>query len=521
MREGTLRATLLMGDEDLVVVGESYRQDNLWRVVGRQWSKAHVREDVHAMLLAEDGNPYDPNAVSVWIDGLMVGYLPKDQARRLRPGLLAAQERNGTPIALQGVVAGGGMRRDGPGQLGVFLRYDPEDFGLTASSQRGGRTASAPADVPAAKVSLLGGEDDLEVVGELAYQSALWRLCGGTVGDRVRCDIVAVLVPEPANPYDPNAIAVQVEGYVVGYLPRAVAQEYVPGLRQLMASRGGFVALRGVIVGGGYYDDGPGRLGVWLEHDPADFDVHLASSSRSGPPGHSSADGVMRTGFSEAWLTDAEDDSYDLSWFKDLPEADRPAIAKLRELLATDPDPIDRHFQFAELEARLYRSRDLYESALDEYDETCARHDAEMETICAAFMAKWGKIPLLDTYRQMAIRQQKRKDWQACKWWAERGLALYGQRAAREEAVEDLIKRRNRAVEKLGAAAAQVRQVRPESKHKAVVARTPSPGRAEAPGPDAELEVLVCQKCRSPFERIRVRGRKPTLCPRCRTTANP
>jgi hypothetical protein len=138
-----------------------------------------------------------------------------------------------------------------------------------------------------------------------------------------------------------------------------------------------------------------------------------------------------------------------LSWFNDLPEADRPAIAKLRELLAADPDPIDRHFQFAELEARLYRSRDLYDSALVEYDEACARHDAEMEGICAAFMAKWGKIPLLDTYRQMAIRQQKKKDWQACEWWAERGLALYGQRAAREEAVEDLIKRRNRAIAKL------------------------------------------------------------------------
>jgi hypothetical protein len=35
MREGTLQATLLMGDEDLEVVGESYRQDNLWRAVGR------------------------------------------------------------------------------------------------------------------------------------------------------------------------------------------------------------------------------------------------------------------------------------------------------------------------------------------------------------------------------------------------------------------------------------------------------------------------------------------------------
>jgi hypothetical protein len=52
----------------------------------------------------------------------------------------------------------------------------------------------------------------------------------------------------------------------------------------------------------------------------------------------------------------------------------------------------------------------------------------------------------------MAIRRQKKRDWQACKWWAERGLALYGQQAAREEAVEDLIKRRNRAIAKLEAA---------------------------------------------------------------------
>ncbi|HET9899149.1 MAG TPA: hypothetical protein VFQ44_29850 [Streptosporangiaceae bacterium] len=70
-------------------------------------------------------------------------------------------------------------------------------------------------------------------------------------------------------------------------------------------------------------------------------------------------------------------------------------------------------------------------------------------------MAKWGKIPLLDTYRQMAIRQQKKQDWHACKWWAERGVALYGQRAAREDAVEDLIKRRNRAAAKLGSAASR------------------------------------------------------------------
>src|SRR5215831_15050627 len=286
-----------------------------------------------------------------------------------------------------------------------------------------------------------------------------------------------------------------------------------------MSVRGGYVALRGVIVGGGDYDDGPGRLGVWLEHDPADFGVR-STSSRSAPPGYASADGVMRTGFTEAWLTNAEDDSYDLSWFNELPEADRPAIAKLRELLAADQDPIDRHFQFAELEARLYRSRDLYESALGQYDEACVRHDAEMESICEAFMAKWGKIPLLDTYRQMAIRQQKKKDWEACQWWVERGLALYGKRAAREEAVEDLIKRRNRAMTKLKAATTPRRQVQSEGPHRAVVATTRPGGTSGTTSLDAGLEVLICHKCGCHFERMRVRGRKPTLCPACRTGAN-
>jgi hypothetical protein len=57
--------------------------------------------DVCAMLLAEDGNPYNVNAVSVWIDGLMIGYLPRDEARRLRVGLLALQEHRSKPVAVE------------------------------------------------------------------------------------------------------------------------------------------------------------------------------------------------------------------------------------------------------------------------------------------------------------------------------------------------------------------------------------------------------------------------------------
>jgi predicted Zn-ribbon and HTH transcriptional regulator len=276
-----------------------------------------------------------------------------------------------------------------------------------------------------------------------------------------------------------------------------------------MTQHGGHVALHGVIVGGGYYDDGPGRLGVWLDHDPADFGV-----GRGSLPPHR-ASGTMRTGFAEAWLTDVEDDSYDLSWFDELPDADRPAIAMLRLLLETDPDPIDRHFQFAELESRLYRSRDLYTSALDEFDETCRRHDAEMETIRAAFMAKWSKVPLLETYRQMAIRLQKQKDWRGCVRWTERGLELYGNDAAREEAVEDLLKRRNRALAKLEAVAPA--QSSRQTKVVTTLAASPGTPPTAPAGIVADLEILICSRCATAFERVRVRGRKPSLCPDCRS----
>ncbi len=260
---------------------------------------------------------------------------------------------------------------------------------------------------------LYWGEESLEVVGESNYQDALWSICGGVPGgSRVRHAVVTVLVAEPENPFDENAISVRIDSHRVGYLDRQTALSYGDGLQALVSATGQHVALGGVIVGGGVRESGPGLLGVWLDHNPSHFGVR----SRSFAPSQ------LRTGFSEAWLTDVDDDSYDLSWFDELPENDVAAIALLRDLLAVDPDPIDRHFQFAELESRLYRRREADPSALHAYDVACGQHDAEMESICAAFLEKWGKVPLLETYRQMAIRQQKRRDWPAVVWWASRGL---------------------------------------------------------------------------------------------------
>ena len=350
--------------------------------------------------------------------------------------------------------------------------------------------------VPAAASVLLGGRHDLEVVGESHYQDALWRVAGGRTTERVRVETEAMLVREPDNPHDSNAISVQIDGATVGYLCRDDARKYLPGLRDLETRHGARISLRGVVVGGGIRQNGPGMLGLWLSHNPADFNVEEVAA----PPVPALA-GAMRTGLTEALLTDAADDSYDLSWLHRLPNDAAPAIRELRRLLQHDPDPIDRHFMFCELEDRLYRSRDVFASALTEYDDTCARHDAEMDSIRDALLAKFGEVPVLDTYRQMAIRQQKAKDWQRATWWAERGLALYGEQAARPESVDDL---RNRLVAyqtKLTALAKPARKATP---------------RPDTPSPSPTIEVLVCEACGGSFDRVVVRGRKPKNCPGCR-----
>ncbi len=85
MQDG-MEIQLYEGRVDLEVVGEASYQDNLWRLLGgRSAPEDRVRVDVVAVLVAETDNPYDSNAVSLWVSGLKVGYLSRDDARRYRP----------------------------------------------------------------------------------------------------------------------------------------------------------------------------------------------------------------------------------------------------------------------------------------------------------------------------------------------------------------------------------------------------------------------------------------------------
>jgi hypothetical protein len=358
---------------------------------------------------------------------------------------------------------------------------------------------AAAAEAPrlrAASATLYPGDETLEVVGESYRQETLWKIVGGHRPNRVEFDTHAILLPDGQNEHDPNAIEVLINFELVGYLSRSDAAAYRPGLLRLMQnSENGFVALEAVIVGGGPRPDGTGFLGVFLHHDPADF----------GLASHHAHTGELHTGLSHAFATDREDDSYDLSWYEHLSLNDPAAIKQLRKLLESEDEPIDRHYMLAELERRLYRSRGAFASALDEYDVVCDQHDAEMATIRPVLLAKFGAIPVIDAYRQAAIRHQKAKDWLAMRDWVERGIAVYGDQAARPEALEDLHKRLAYAEAKIEAA------TRPKQR----------PARAKRVDAvhGVEIETLTCGACGKTYERVRARGRKPQSCPDCRTRA--
>jgi HIRAN domain len=112
---------------------------------------------------------------------------------------------------------------------------------------------------------MLSGGLEVGVVGESHYQDALTAIGGGKRTESVRIPTQATLVPEPDNPYDPNAVAVYIAGRKVGHLPRPAAQAFAPVGRRL-AGQQQVGACSATITGGWDRGDGDtGHFGVILD----------------------------------------------------------------------------------------------------------------------------------------------------------------------------------------------------------------------------------------------------------------
>ena len=116
----------------LDAVGESHYQDALERICGGHNRDGHYFE-VEAVMRREPANPHDPNAVSVWIEREIVGYLARDQAARVS-GQMAEDGIDEAACEAQ-VVDGWRTNQYDEGHFGVRLavpRWGWIDFGRSA-----------------------------------------------------------------------------------------------------------------------------------------------------------------------------------------------------------------------------------------------------------------------------------------------------------------------------------------------------------------------------------------------------
>jgi hypothetical protein len=92
------------------VVGESYHQDVFDEISGGKCEDGHNLEVIAQLLLIE-GNPHDPNAVGVFLDGRLAAYIPRNTAAQVRADLLRLSP-NERPITCYAKIVGGWVRDD-------------------------------------------------------------------------------------------------------------------------------------------------------------------------------------------------------------------------------------------------------------------------------------------------------------------------------------------------------------------------------------------------------------------------
>lgn len=370
--------------------------------------------------------------------------------------------------------------------MGLFNRSS-EPKALTPTSPYGKRPMWMTDGMAATGYT---GSEPLDVVGESFHQDELWTVAkvldGSRRGQEVRTQVMAMLVAEEGNPYDPNAVAVWIGGYPVGYLPRPIAPDMRAAIIRLQAENGQPVVLIGQVVGGG--PDRP-NLGVFLDYDPADFGLESQSSRvvLPGEVGTGLSELMYRSGDRKAWgIVSAGGDSL-------------RHLGDLRKVIATSDDPIIRHFAYASLEDALYRGREAGPEVLPQYDAACDAHLAVLPQTREALLTALGVVPVVEVFRQASIRWQKVHDYQRSLDWARSGIDFYSDAVERAGEIADLDRRLVRCQGKLD----------PKSK-------ASRPRKDTGSGGESAVEVLTCQTCGNEFQRIVTPGRKPHECPTCR-----
>ena len=122
---------------------------------------------------------------------------------------------------------------------------------------------------------VLEGDELVRVVGTSHYQDALLALAPREADEEVRAETIARLVREPDNPHDPNAIAVQIDGRLVGYFSRDENRRWLDvigdgaiGCEAMIAGKAGTTGL-GVFLRLPTPTEARAQIGLWKRRGEA------------------------------------------------------------------------------------------------------------------------------------------------------------------------------------------------------------------------------------------------------------
>jgi hypothetical protein len=110
---------------------------------------------------------------------------------------------------------------------------------------------------------------ECSVIGESNYQSHLKQIAGDHGKQSACIDVLALLLPEPTNQYDKNAVRVFIQGETVGFIPKEHCITYLRRLTALKLSRTSATTCDAQVMGGFIGKDGKrASYGVVLNIKP-------------------------------------------------------------------------------------------------------------------------------------------------------------------------------------------------------------------------------------------------------------
>lgn len=211
------------------VVGESHYQRTLRAADGGRLAAGEYVQ-VPCLIVPEPLNPYDKNAIAVYIDGQgKVGHSSREDATEYRT-LARRLIEQGAVGSCGGNLIGG---QDETTSIGVCLSIKEPGEGSNATARLTELITTAVYvsgwESKPRVTSGPGKKFSFAVFEESRFQEALRQLDGGRLATGETVTFAALIVPEPAHPGRPGSILVCADGIgPVGRFSKAASEKYTP-----------------------------------------------------------------------------------------------------------------------------------------------------------------------------------------------------------------------------------------------------------------------------------------------------